>query len=334
MPIPITQRGQANRTSGRLDILTYHAITPNKAPLGDWCFLPLCKFATQMRTLRRMGIRVLPLVDAVSSLLDGSLQGHCVSITFDDGYLNNVSLALPVLEQYGYHATIYLVTGLVGEKRTLWSNRVIHAVQSSHRESVDFRGHRYSLGSHEDRRTASRGLQRAIKEIAGADPNSASKEIEIACETPTEPEFDRQHDFAMVDEAAIRVAHRSRLIEFGAHTVTHPILLRLGDADLRREILDSVEQTGHLTGRECRTFAYPNGGPEDFDERAIDLLSGTSVKNAVTTVQARNRAGTSPYRLTRWDIGSDVTLLRFVATVLGVYPAGREKALLSEVWYG
>jgi peptidoglycan/xylan/chitin deacetylase (PgdA/CDA1 family) len=282
-----------------------------------------------MKALHRMGTRILPLGDAVSALQEGTLQGRCVAITFDDGYRNNITTALPVLEKFGFPATIFLVTGLIGTKRTLWSNRVISAVQEAKYERIEFRGHRYELGSLQQRRETSRRLQRLVKETDGSDPNSASREIELACGTAIDPEFEKEHDFSMVDEDAIHRAERIGLIEFGGHTVTHPILSKLSDMQLSNEILGSVARVEDITGLPCRGFAYPNGAPLDFDNRAVDLLATTNVTHAVTTVQARNHGIVDPYRLTRWDVGSDVLLPRFVATISGLHPANLKKLLRS-----
>jgi peptidoglycan/xylan/chitin deacetylase (PgdA/CDA1 family) len=321
--------GKRIHSSGSLDILTYHAVTPNSPPLGDWCFLSLRKFAAQMKALQRMGRRVLPLADAVSALQEGRLRGRCVSITFDDGYRNNIATALPILERFGFPATIYLVTGLIGEKRTLWSNRVISAVQETKYDKIEFRGQRYDVGSLQQRRETSLRLQRIVKETNGSDPNSASKEIELACGTTVDPEFDKEHDFSMVDEDTIHRAQRTGLIEFGGHTITHPILSTLSDMELSYEIHGSIARVGDITGSPCRSFAYPNGAPQDFDQRAVDLLSGTSVTHAVTTVQARNMEADDPYRLTRWDVGSEVLLPRFIATISGLHPLSLKKMLRS-----
>jgi hypothetical protein len=99
--------------------------------------------------------------------------------------------------------------------------------------------------------------------------------------------------------------------------------------ELNYEIHGSIARVGDITGIPCRSFAYPNGAPQDFDQRAVDLLSGTSVTHAVTTVQARNLEADDPYRLTRWDVGSEVLLPRFIATISGLHPLNMKRMLPS-----
>lgn len=54
-------------------------------------------------------------------------------------------------------------------------------------------------------------------------------------------------------------------MELGAHTVTHPDLRTLTDAELAQELRDSRLEVENLSGRPCRTMAYPYGL---YDERA------------------------------------------------------------------
>jgi peptidoglycan/xylan/chitin deacetylase (PgdA/CDA1 family) len=75
-------------------------------------------FARQMWLLKRLGYRALSMRE-LEPYLDGRAQGRVVGITFDDGYLNNLQYALPVLRACGFSATCYAVSGAMG-KRNSW----------------------------------------------------------------------------------------------------------------------------------------------------------------------------------------------------------------------
>jgi peptidoglycan/xylan/chitin deacetylase (PgdA/CDA1 family) len=111
------------------------------------------------------------------------------------------------------------------------------------------------------------------------------------------------------------------LIEFGGHSASHPILSKLPDSRIEDEVAGAVRSIETITGRACKTFAYPNGALADFDDRSVESLKGTNVEYAVSTVQARNRRVDDPYRLSRWDVGSDMSVLRFAATLMGLHPS-------------
>lgn len=98
-----------------IPILMYHQIdTPpvRGTPLRGLVVSP-GSFARQMGLLRLLGYRGLSMHD-LEPYLQGKSKGKVVGITFDDGYQNNVKNALPVLTKYGFTATCYGVSSMIG----------------------------------------------------------------------------------------------------------------------------------------------------------------------------------------------------------------------------
>ena len=101
-------------------VLVYHQIDgapPKGAPFRSLYVAPAA-FARQMRLLKWLGYEGLSMT-ALQPYLTGERVGKVVGITFDDGYLNNLRHALPVLRQHGFSSTCYAVSGLAG-KTNLW----------------------------------------------------------------------------------------------------------------------------------------------------------------------------------------------------------------------
>lgn len=317
--------GQSN---GALSIVTYHAVTPETPPLDDWCFLPAKKFAAQMAFLHRFGFRVLPLGEALEALKNGTLKPRSVAITFDDGYRNNVTTALPILEKYRFPSLVYVTTGLTGSKKTLWPNRVVAALETTRKASIEFHGNVLSLGTHHDRVRANRNLQKLIKSVFPANTNAGAEEVEKACGTAVNPDFSRDHQFSMLDADTIRQAAAKGLMEFGAHTVSHPILSGLSDSAVQTEITESITRVAEASGQACRHFAYPNGSRADFDERAVNVVRALGMESAATTFEGRVTAQSDPLMLPRWGIGSDISMIQFISMTSGHYP---NKSLRSVV---
>lgn len=98
-----------------IPILTYHQITvapPRGAAFRGLCVAPDA-FARQMGLLHRLGYQGLSM-SGLMPYLRGERTGRVVGITFDDGYLNNLTHALPVLQRLGYSATCYMVSDRAG----------------------------------------------------------------------------------------------------------------------------------------------------------------------------------------------------------------------------
>jgi peptidoglycan/xylan/chitin deacetylase (PgdA/CDA1 family) len=97
-------------------ILTYHMIdTPISAVEAKYCCTP-AQFAAQMQHLQDSGYNVVSLGRAVDAIAGGRALPPCsVAITIDDGLECAFRNALPILEKFGYPATLYAISGLIGD---------------------------------------------------------------------------------------------------------------------------------------------------------------------------------------------------------------------------
>jgi peptidoglycan/xylan/chitin deacetylase (PgdA/CDA1 family) len=99
-----------------IPILTYHQIAeapPKGTPHRSLVVAPR-DFAHQMAMLSMLGYRGLSMTD-LEPYLRGERVGKVVGITLDDGYLNNLTHAAPVLQRYGFSATCYVLSQLIGQ---------------------------------------------------------------------------------------------------------------------------------------------------------------------------------------------------------------------------
>ena len=101
-------------------ILTYHQIDaiPPKGATFRSIYVTPGAFARQMGMLKLLGYQGLSM-SGLMPYLRGERTGKVVGITFDDGYLNNLTHALPVLARQGFSATCFAVSQLAG-KTNLW----------------------------------------------------------------------------------------------------------------------------------------------------------------------------------------------------------------------
>lgn len=114
------------RTANRLPIpiLMYHQIeaAPPRGASFRSLYVSPGAFARQMFFLNVLGYRGLSM-SALMPYLKGERSGKVVGITFDDGYLNNLANALPVLKRHGFTSTCYVVSQYVG-KTNLWDREI------------------------------------------------------------------------------------------------------------------------------------------------------------------------------------------------------------------
>jgi peptidoglycan/xylan/chitin deacetylase (PgdA/CDA1 family) len=103
----------------QLPILMYHGVSDTlerRHPYFETNTAPHV-FAEQMRYLNENGYRTMDLAGALRTIQAGTQVEKQVVITFDDGYRNFYTQAFAVLMQYGFSATVFVVTDITGEQR-------------------------------------------------------------------------------------------------------------------------------------------------------------------------------------------------------------------------
>lgn len=287
-----------------LTIFMYHGVVRDPLPVPDWCFVTEDRFERQLRHIRRH-FDVRPLDDALQRLQRGQLQKPTAAVTFDDGLSSVHDLALPLLEHYRVPATVFLVTELVGGCQTLWWCELVQAVGTTTALSVQWRQREVPLTTALERRAFLRAVQVELKEL----PHEALLEHVRQLVTQLRPSPAPAVAFPVLDRPAVAQLADHDLVDLGAHTCTHPILTRVPRQRAQHEIERSVAATEELSGRPCRLFAYPNGGPGDLDDGVVEMVAKSGVRGAVTTVPGSNGPGSDPLRLRRIGIGAPDTVL-------------------------
>lgn len=115
---------QPIRSTPPVSILMYHQVGRFRRPSAHRSlYCDVGRFAAQMAYLHYTGYRVVPLEQARLGLFQGArLLPRSVVLTFDDGYQNFADHAWPILRRYGFPATVFLVSGSLGQEAP-WLDR-------------------------------------------------------------------------------------------------------------------------------------------------------------------------------------------------------------------
>ena len=244
---------------------------------------------------------VLPLDEGVRRRAAGTLPARAAAITFDDGYADNCTVALPILQRHGVTATFFVATGFL-DGGCMWNDRVIAAVRGCASPVLDLTS--LDLGAHSLASNVERG--RAIEVLIGKlkyrDP-AARDEVTARLTEFTGVEVPSD---LMMTTAQLRTL-RDAGMQIGAHTVTHPILARLPLDDARREVQASRVALQDALGEPITLFAYPNGKPgTDYLSEHVDMVREMGFSAAVCTGWGAADRKTDPMQLPRftpWDRG-------------------------------
>jgi peptidoglycan/xylan/chitin deacetylase (PgdA/CDA1 family) len=282
----------------RLSVLIYHRVPaqPDELLPGEPC---AAEFERTMRWVKSV-FNVIPLEDGVAGIKSGKLPPRALSITFDDGYANNATVAAPILKRLGLHATFFIATGFLDGGR-MFNDTVIEAIRGYKGDMLDLEAVGlgvHSTGSLEDRRRAIDAILTGIKYRPEGERGTLADDVARAARV-VPPD-----NLMMTSEQAGGVAEQG--FALGGHTVNHPILAQIDQAVARDEIERGRRRVAELAGREVRLFAYPNGKPQrDYVKASAELVKSLGFLGAVTTSGGAAAISSDPFqipRFTPWDM--------------------------------
>jgi peptidoglycan/xylan/chitin deacetylase (PgdA/CDA1 family) len=265
----------------RFQIIGYHKVSPDPHPF----FEPVepAVFEQQMQFLKD-SYNVVELQELVARSQQGQLPERAVAITFDDGYRDNYEYAFPILKKYGLPATIFVATAAINNAKTLWHDRIFDAF-------------RFATKRPEATEEMTSQLSRAIDRARQLWGNALWEFVE-KLEAALEPDFTNRPSGSMLTWEQIRAMHGSG-VQFGSHTVNHPILSRLPKDEIELEVRQSQAELSSELGTTITSFAYPNGRVSDYNDEVKSALKRCGYTCAVTARPGFNTGSTDPLELRR-----------------------------------
>lgn len=294
----------------KLFILIYHRVLdePDFMMPGE---VDKQAFTWQMALLSRY-FNVLPLGDALERLQSGTLPSRAVSITFDDGYADNYTHALPILKQFGFSATFFIASGYLNGGR-MWNDSVIEAIRAMPQPQLDLTA--IQLGSHDIATPTQKATsaQRIIQKIKHLEPEQRLEYTRYI----EQQAADLPDNLMLSTEQLVKLQQSG--MEIGGHTVTHPILAKLDKNEATRELIENKMVLENILDTKLRYFAYPNGKPgQDYLPEQVALIKESGYQAAVSTQWGVATALSDTFQLPRF-LPWDRDPVKFMARMIHIY---------------
>jgi peptidoglycan/xylan/chitin deacetylase (PgdA/CDA1 family) len=282
-------------------VLNYHRIGNAEDDLFD----PGIFSATAEEFDRQVGYlkRHLSLVtlDEALAFVEGSIkekQSRCrVLITLDDGYLDNYSIAFPILRSHGVQGTFFLATSMVGSCHLPWWDRIAYLVRTARRRRFSL-SYPSALAVDIDRNgvlESAQAILRSYKRPANSDSSRFIEELKEASMGEDPPKAMRR--FLSWDEA--REMSRAGMA-IGSHTHSHCVLSQLEPAQQREELSMSRAILKEQLGVEADVLAYPVGHKASFSKLTTEIARDSGYRAAFSHHGGINLRGvSSPYDVKR-----------------------------------
>ena len=285
--------GRASRPAAA--VLRYHRVANVTRDIHGLAISPR-SFRSQIEQLCESW-HILPLRALAATVANGEPPERAIALTFDDGYLDNLEIAAPILAELGVPATFFLSSEPLGVSRRFWWDaleEVLLGIDGCPETlEVRIRGERRSFQTSDlsARQAAHRELYRIFKSSAPSVRDDMLMQLA------------RQTSVSLTSEAhrpllgpEVRRLQAFPLIEVGAHGVHHRSLAQLSPEDCHREVFESRSALERLTGQPVTTFAYPFG---DLSRDAVTTVMAAGFHAAVSCEARGLRAREHPLRIPR-----------------------------------
>jgi len=222
----------------------------------------------------------VPLSEIVSPMSRNESPPAAFTLTFDDGLVNNVTLAIPLLRKLGIPATFFVPSGLVGSQQDLWITALTEMIRTWPGDRLPAEPGFWPalpLRDAQERRAALFQVKQSLKRREGDREKVLARMQQASGAILRPPEQDR-----VVGESLLRQMTQPGFA-VGAHSRNHPILSGQEASRAREEIGGSRRDLESLVACEVLDFAYPNGRFADFNDTTRQLVAEAGFRCAVTT---------------------------------------------------
>lgn len=296
-------------------VLYFHSVPDDR--VVPWIdprnVIPPALFEAQMRFLATHR-RVVSLQALVGGLeRNGELAAGTVVLTFDDGYLDNLTTAAPILAQLGLPATFFLATGYVAAEEPQWVDRLHACYKARTSNRLDLQPLGARLFDLSDRRQVDVSYRFLCRRLLAATWTERQRTLagvrdQLAPSVPP-PRLTMGWDDVR------HLLSLSEGFEVGVHTRHHVDLTERTPQDVQREIEGCVEDVARAVGARVRYFSYPYGR---VDERARGAVAAAFEAAVATELGRPVREDADRFRIPRIEAPTNLRLLRFYTG--GAYP--------------
>ena len=304
----------------RVVVLTYHRVLPSDRSAASFSSPAIIvtpqTFAMHMETVAHW---FTPLT---ASTFAGHAAGRACLVTFDDGWYDNETFALPVLERTGVPMLLFVATNYIGSGDCFWQETLAAHLYAARgpRGNGDAKLVFDELGARElghlDGAEARRAALAAVARVKARKLNPLHLIQRLREAVPATAKSASAEDrFLTLTE--LRKLMASPYITLGSHSMTHARLPLETDAVIEAELEGSRDVITEWTGRKPDTLAYPNG---DHDDRVVTAARKAGYRVAFTTETGHHVPGTDALRIRRFNMHESAVNTRplFLSRLLGV----------------
>jgi len=309
--------------SGMGTIFTLHRIieTPNLlSRFNSILEISIPSLEKHFKYLQKKRYAFLSIEELPELLSKKNPKYKFVIFTFDDGYLDNHTLAQPLFEQYKVPFTVYATNGFVDAKIIIWWYILEDILMQNSSFKFEYKGQVFEYKTATDGEKAScfDNIRNLIIESSTEVQLELTKAIFANYVSDV---FEKTRQLGLSWEQ-LKTMSKSQYITIGGHTINHYALKNLDRDAAIQEITKSRQQLEKCIGKPVQHFAYPFGSPHEVSQRDVDLVKELEFSTAVTTLTGNIHQGHKDllHSLPRIFLSEAVNQFAINVRLNGIYP--------------
>ncbi len=225
-------------------------------------------------------------------------------ITFDDGYIDNYTHALPLLKKYQLPAVFYLVTDFINSKQIPWWDEIAYLLRHSSGQSYQlFRSEQYYFL---DPKHIDLIIQKIMADIKRSSRYSIAQFLDdIRAKFPQAKEKLSQEKQALFMSWQQAKALQLSGMEIGSHTISHKILSQLSAKEQANEIIASKQILEAQLNCQLNSIAYPVGRYYCYNQTSLNYAKEAGYKIAFNNEAGYHQQISDCFNLNRYCVTHD-----------------------------
>lgn len=276
-------------------VLFYHGVEERPHPIIETESIAVSDFTQHLKYLRKH-YNVITPIEFEQRFNENDWDGKEVLLTFDDGYQNIHSTALPILEQFAFPFLLFATTNNISNNSLFPTtiSRLVVLASSLKRLTLDTLQLDVVL-TDDTRVQVAHKVSMLLKTLPFNDVNNLVAELVGLI---TEDEFQSLREkYSSVNPMSwdeLKKVSESQLCTVGSHALDHICChTRQSESDLSRQIINSRLVLQEKLGITCDYFAYPNG---NYTEMSNEVVKSAGYKLGFSTKRLPVNS------LTRWNV--------------------------------
>lgn len=278
-----------------LTILCYHGVTKQKSyGIENYSQKHISHetFREQLRIIKN-SCQVISMNDVVDIYKNKiNIKDNLIAITFDDGFKNNIEIAVPILEEFNFEATFYITSGLIGTNKLFWVDQLENSINHYKKENlkIDLNSEVFDFQTKTkyDKIKTLNKIKKYCKQAKNNEKNRVVDYVNQLCEGDR-TNRNKVSNYDLMNWNDIRRIHQNKNFIIGGHSLKHDLFSKIKtQSQLKYDIETSIELIENKIDGIITHYSYPEGQSVHFNNKVIKILKENNIKCCPTAIDGIN----------------------------------------------